>query len=105
MATGIATLHQARNGTVSDPPPMATSAEMPPIPMPAPLNPAVPGNWRVGFGLRSRNNCSAMKDIKTEKKIARGFAATWLARNVAAKVPNKIPGVMRATTGQSTALC
>ena len=54
MAFCILTLHQVIKGTESEPPPMATSAEITPIPAPTPAIPAAPGNSREGLGLTLR---------------------------------------------------
>jgi len=45
------TLHQARKGTESEPPPMPTRLETTPITVPAANMPAVRGSSRVGLGL------------------------------------------------------
>jgi hypothetical protein len=55
MACRIPTLHQSMKGTDSEPPPIATSAEIAPMKSPAALVPARPGNSRAGFGLALYN--------------------------------------------------
>ena len=51
IAFCILTLHQVMKGTDSEPPPIATSAETPPMPRPAALMPSAPGSSREGLGL------------------------------------------------------
>jgi hypothetical protein len=51
MACWTRTLHQVRKGTVSDPPPMATSAETAPMPLPTAKTPTAPGS-RAPLGLQ-----------------------------------------------------
>ena len=45
------------NGTDSEPPPIATRAEMPPMPSPAALMPTGPGSSREGLGLMLSSIC------------------------------------------------
>src|SRR5258706_15543914 len=51
-ALWIGTLHQVMNGTEMKPPPAPTRPDTAPITPPATKRPAVPGNCRVGRGLR-----------------------------------------------------
>jgi hypothetical protein len=51
----IDTLHHTKNGTVSAPPPTATSEDAVPIKVATPICPLRPGNTRPGLGLYSKN--------------------------------------------------
>src|SRR5450756_2610151 len=48
LRSGI--LHQTRNGTTMDPPPMETRLLKQPVSMPASVMPVAPGNWREACG-------------------------------------------------------
>ena len=54
-----ATLHQVMKGTDSVPPPMPTSADTPPMTLPAPNMPRTPGTWREALGLMFSSICAA----------------------------------------------
>ena len=94
MALWTRTLHQVRKGTVSDPPPIDTSAETPPMPTPTTRTAARPGSSRAAFGFRLKTICTATSETKALKKIASGCAGTLAASNVPSSVPSRIPGVI-----------
>jgi len=58
-ARRMSTLHQIRNGTVSDPPPMPTRPDRLPIPVPTAARPAGPGRPRCAAGRSPRSSCAA----------------------------------------------
>ncbi|EKE16886.1 MAG: hypothetical protein ACD_10C00744G0001 [uncultured bacterium] len=105
MACWTRTLHQVRKGTVSAPPPIATSDDMMPMTTPAPATPSGAGSSRDAFGFRLSAICKATAQTKKVKKTARGRAGTLAANSVPIAVPNKIPGVMWRKTFHSTAPC
>ena len=59
MACCSLTLQMERNGTVSNPPPIATKLEIIPIMLPAPNIPHLPGSVRLGLGLILSSICVA----------------------------------------------
>src|SRR5450631_2276123 len=105
MARCVLTWHHVRKGTptAAAPPPMRL--EHTPVKIPIAASPAFPGRCRDAFGRRSRVICAVMRNMKVRKKYLR--KAVDRKCEVAAPVatPTRIPGVMRLTTDQSTALC
>ncbi len=103
MAVCMATLHHAMNGTDSVPPPMPTRLDTPPMTLPMPNMPAVPGSSRDALGLMSSSICAATQYRKQTKKPLRKLVESWATTHVPSSVPVTMPGVMRHTTFHSTA--
>jgi hypothetical protein len=84
-------------------PPAASTLDTPPISAPTPNSPAMPGSWREGFGLTSKNIRAAAKNMKPVKRIASGRVGRKPVASVAASAPATMPGAIARATRQSTA--
>ena len=91
------------NGTDRNAPPAPTMLETSPMPPPTANNPAAPGNWRVGLGLRSISTCVAAIATNVPKNAARNAVDMTPTACVPASAPTTIPGAIPATTRQTTA--
>jgi hypothetical protein len=76
---------------VSEPPPMATSAETAPMPLPTAKTPPQPGNSRAAFGFRLRIICAATRQTKAVKNRARGLDGTLPAKKRAKQRADENP--------------
>lgn len=72
MAFLMLTLHHIKNGTLNEPPPIATNADKAPMKEPTKESGNKLGTCRDGLGFLLTIICNAINAIKTENSKAKG---------------------------------